>query len=73
MGAKRTDSVALEKAHHYFFSTRRPNDFELTIFLSKIKYSKALFLKIHLKFKCLFLEASELCQDAVLSHKDFHY
>ncbi len=71
---QRTDSVALEKAHHFISSAReeRPNDFELTIFLSKIKYSKALFFENTPEIQSrLFWEASELCQSAVLSHKDF--
>ena len=71
---QRTDSLALEKAHHFISSAReiRPNDFELSIFLSKIKFTKALFFENKPNIQSsLFWEASELCQNAVLSHNDF--
>ena len=71
---QRTDSLALEKALHCINSAKekRPKDFELSIFLSKLKFTKALFFENKPNIQSdLFWEASELCQSAVLSHADF--
>jgi len=71
---QRTDSTRLKKAKHFISLAQknRPNDFQLKILLTKINYIQALFFERNLdKKNQLFWENSQLCQDAVLLHKDF--
>ncbi len=71
---QRTDSIKLEKARHFIelAQKNRPNDFQLKILLTKINYTKALFFEKDLDKKShLFFKNSKICQNAVLSHKDF--
>ena len=71
---QRTDSVTLNKGKHFIklAQENRPNDFDLKILLAKINYTHALFFEKDIEIKSqIFWENSQLCQNAVLSHKDF--
>ena len=71
---QRTDSKALNKAENLIFKVlqKKPDDFENTILLAKIKFTKAYFQSSDpSKNNLLFLEASELCRKAVVNHPDF--
>ena len=71
---QRTDSLKLEKAKHFITLAQenRPNDFQLKILLSKIGYTQSLFFEKKSSIKSeLFWNNSQICQDAVLAHKDF--
>ena len=71
---QRTDSITLDKGKHFIklAQENRPNDFLLKILLAKINYTDALFFEKSLKIRSqLFWQSSQLCQNAVLSHKDF--
>ena len=71
---QRTDPVSLNKAEHFIHLAhqQRPEDFQLSVLLGNIKYTKAYFLETNPDTQDeLFLQGSTICWDAVLGHPEF--
>ena len=71
---QRTNKGSLEKSERFISlaCTERPNDFELLILLSKIKYTHARFIqKDSARQKALLLDGSRIAKNAVLNHSKF--
>ena len=71
---QRTSSGALENANHFISlaTKKRPNDFNLSILHSKIKFNLAKYIenKPEIK-KQLFLEGAEISKNAIFNHPSF--
>ena len=71
---QRLDSLALNKAEHFINLAykQRKNDFELSILYSQISFTRAYFFEKNDQIQdSLFLQGSQSCQKAVMSHEDF--
>jgi len=71
---QRTDQGSLNKAEHFIHLAhqQRPEDFQLSVLLGNIKYTKAYFLETNPDTQDeLFLQGSTICRDAVLGHPEF--
>lgn len=71
---QRTEPRSLDKAENLIIKIleQRPDDFENTILLSKIKFTKAYFLEENsTKRNTLFFDGKEMCRKAVMTHPDF--
>ena len=71
---QRTSSGSLENANHFITlaTKKRPNDFNLSILHSKIKFNLAKYIenKPEIK-KQLFLEGAEISKNAIFNHPSF--
>lgn len=64
----------MDKAEHFInlAHKQRENDFELSVFYSQISFTRAYFFEKNDRIQdSLFLQASQSCQKAVMSHEDF--
>jgi len=71
---QRSDSLTLKKAEHFISLAcqQRPGQFDIAILYAQILYTRGLFFEKDGETQnSLFLQASQLCQDAVLNHQDF--
>ena len=71
---QRTSSGALEKANHFITlaTKKRPNDFNLSILHSKIKFNLAKYIENEPEIKKqLFLEGAEISKNAIFNHPIF--
>ena len=71
---KRTSSGSLENANHFITlaTEKRPNDFNLSILHSKIKFNLAKYIENEPEIKKqLFLEGAEISKNAIFNHPSF--
>ena len=71
---QRTSSGALENANHFISlaTKKRPNDFNLSILHSKIKFNLAKYIENEPEIKKqLFLEGAEISKNAIFNHPSF--
>ena len=71
---QRSDSLTLKKAEHFInlACQQRPGQFDIAILYAQILYTRGLFFEKDGETQnSLFLQASQLCQEAVLNHQDF--
>ena len=71
---QRSDSLTLKKSEHFISLAyqQRPGQFEIAILYGQILYTRALFFEKDGETQnSLFLQASQLCEKAVLNHQDF--
>ena len=71
---KRTSSGSLENANHFITlaTKKRPNDFNLSILHSKIKFNLAKYIENEPEIKKqLFLEGAEISKNAIFNHPSF--
>ena len=72
---QRTSSGALKNADHFITLAikKRPNDFDLSILHSKIKYNLAKYIENEPEIKKqLFLEGAEISKNAIFNHPRFN-
>jgi hypothetical protein len=72
---KRTSSGSLENANHFITlaTEKRPNDFNLSILHSKIKFNLAKYIENEPEIKKqLFLEGAEISKNAIFNHPSFN-
>jgi hypothetical protein len=72
---KRTSSGSLENANHFITlaTKKRPNDFNLSILHSKIKFNLAKYIENEPEIKKqLFLEGAEISKNAIFNHPSFN-
>jgi len=71
---QRSDSLTLKKAEHFISLAckQRPGQFDIAILYGQILYTRALFFEKDGETQnSLFLQASQLCEEAVINHQDF--